>query len=321
MAASVAGMDLTREFGLLPVSRREALDKGLSKREWELLLAEERLHKVRAGVYLVELSGDARVKHCQLTAAAMKSRTNHFACSGSALAILELPNPYFTSWSKVPVTIAGPRSDLKAGIRQNPGWAPIDTDWGPCTDLIDTATALAEELELPQALMVTDAVARLLAGVKPGEQLTNARRTELASEACRTEVRRRLTRYSDSQALALANPAAEAPSESFYRGHMILSGHEDPLCGVPVRGATGDLYFIDILLAGLAIEVDGEDKYTNRSTVVDEKLREDDLRATGLEFLRPWVKDLYADPDKEMRRLKEKEELVRVIHRLIPTLG
>ncbi len=190
-------------------------------------------------------------------------------------------------------------------MRRNTHWAPIETPWGPCTDGIATAETLAAELPLPQALMVTDAVARLLAGVAAGEWLTNAARSELASEACRTEVRRRLTRHKDLPALALANPAAEAPSESFYRGHMILAGFDDPACGVPVRGASGELYFVDLMLAGLAIEVDGEEKFTGRADVVHEKRREDDLRLIGLDFLRPWVKDVYADPAAEMVRLRE----------------
>lgn len=314
-------MDLFSEFGLLPFTRREALDAGVSRHEWELAVGQELLHKVHAGVYLTHLADDPRLQHCQLTAGAMKGRSNHMACSGSALAMLDLPNPYFVSWSKVPVTIAGPRSHKKSGLRRNPGWAPIDTDWGPCTNAIDTATTIAGELELPQALMVTDALARLMAGVKPGQWLTNAKRIELAGETCRTEVRRRLTRYSDQPALALANPAAEAPSESFYRGHMILNGYSDPACGVPVKGASGAQYFIDILLPGLAIEVDGEGKIKNRQDVIDEKRREDDLRSTGLHFLRSWVKELYEDPGKEMDALKERAGLLRVIHRLIPTLG
>ncbi|MEI2784608.1 MAG: hypothetical protein V9E82_02740 [Candidatus Nanopelagicales bacterium] len=42
---------------------------------------------------------------------------------------------------------------------------------------------------------------------------------------------------------------------------MILQGYEDPACGVPMRGASGNLYFLDLMLPGLAIEVDGKAKY------------------------------------------------------------
>ena len=282
------------------------MDAGLSRYQWELALSQALLHKVRAGVYLAVLDADPRVRHCQMAAAAMKARSNYMACSGSALAILGLPNPYFRSWSQVPVTMAAPKSDLRANIRRSPGWAPIDTAWGPCTSGIDTAATIAAELPLPQALMVTDAIARLMAGVTPGQQMTNAQRIEVASEACRTEIRRRLTKYSDLPALALANPAAEAPSESFFRGHMVLQGYDDPACGVPMRGASGNLYFLDLMLPGLAIEVDGKAKYLDLGVLTEEKRREDDLRLTGLDFLRSWVEDLYEDPARQMAQLTQK---------------
>lgn len=282
------------------------MDAGLSKHQWELAIKGAHLYKVRAGVYLAALGADPRVRHCQMAAAAMKGRSNYMACSRSALAILGLPNPYFKSWSQVPVTVAAPRSDLGANIRRSPGWAPIDTAWGPCTSGIDTAVTIASEMPLPQALMVIDAVARLMAGVTPGSPVTNARRIELASEACRTEIRRRLTRYSDLPALALANPAAEAPSESFYRGHMLLQGHADPACGVPVRGASGSLYFVDLMVPGLAIEVDGKAKYLDVADLIAEKRREDDLRMNGLDFIRSWVEDLYANPATQMAELARK---------------
>ncbi|MEI2784605.1 MAG: hypothetical protein V9E82_02725 [Candidatus Nanopelagicales bacterium] len=87
-------MNLLDLFGRLPFTRREAMDAGLSRYQWELALSQALLHKVRAGVYLAVLDADPRVRHCQMAAAAMKARSNYMACSGSALAILGLPNPY-----------------------------------------------------------------------------------------------------------------------------------------------------------------------------------------------------------------------------------
>lgn len=163
---------------------------------------------------------------------------------------------------------------------------------------------IAAELPLPQALIVTDAAARRLADTED--------RFELASEECRLRVRSHLTRHRALPALLLANPAAESPAESFYRGQMLEHGFPEPACGVPMQGASGEQYFIDLLLDRLAIEVDGEEKYDSRASLVAEKRREDDLRAVGLSFLRPWAKDVFSDPLGEMRRL-------RVIHRLVPT--
>lgn len=291
-------------FGLLPFTRAEALRAGLTKRQWEHAVASGELLKMRQGVYANPLTTDDRLRYAQQVAGALKGKQRHLACGGSAAALLGLPNPYLTWWTRVPISIAGPRSRPDVGVRCDPGWEGVETAWGPCTDLVDTATVIAADLPLPQALMVTDAAARQLAGTDD--------RFELAGEECRRRVRAHLTRRAAHPALMLANPAAESPAESFYRGHMLEHGFPEPACGVPLQGVSGRQYFIDLLLGGLAIEVDGEEKYDGREALVAEKRREDDLRGIGLRFLRPWARDVFADPAGEMTRL-------RVIHRVVPT--
>lgn len=78
---------------------------------------------------------------------------------------------------------------------------------------------------------------------------------------------------------------------------------------MPRPGASQDQYFVDIMLEDLAIEIDGLGKYAEPDAlrvVVEEKLREDDLRDTGLDFHRVFVEHLYASPEHEMRRLRGK---------------
>lgn len=263
--------------------------------QWEQAVGSGSLIKIRQGVYAIEETDD-RVRYAQRVAGALKGKRRHLACAGSAAALLGLPNPHLTWWTRTPVLLAGPKSRPDHGIRRNPGWDPVQTPWGSCTSLIDTAAGVARDLPLPQALIVVDAVARQLAGTQD--------RFVLASEACRTEVRRRLTRTYDFTALHLADPAAESAAESFYRGHMYEARLPEPRCGVPVRGASGRQYFIDMLLGGLAIEVDGEEKYDDRVVYIAEKHREDDLRAIGLGFLRSWAKELFTDPKAEMQKLE-----------------
>lgn len=269
----------------------------MSAWKWRSLIASGRLVRLRPGTYAWSVPTDDRLEYLQRVTAALMRRSDHHAAGPAALAVHNLPNPYFKRWSRLPVLLAGKKSRPERNIRRAT-FAPIDSPWGPVTDLIDTAVTIAAELPLPQALMVTDAVARHLAGT------TN--RFELASERCRTEVRRRLTHTSDLPALRLANPAAESPAESFYRGHILLRGLPEPRCGVPVRGGSGSQYFIDLLLEGMAIEVDGKGKYKDLQVLIAEKKREDDLRATGLEFHRPFVEDVYANPDHEMDLLVAK---------------
>ena len=297
-------MDPTPE--MLPITRDLALAQGLTPWQWRSLVETGELTRLRRGVYVPVVATDDRALHAQRVAAELLPRTDHFAVSASAVALLELPNPYFQPWRRVPVRLAGPKSRPGRGIRHGTT-APIATPWGPSTDLIDTAVTVAMELPLPAALMVTDAVARQIADTQD--------RFVLASQNCRNSVRERLTRTSDNPALALANPAAESPAESFYRGHMILEGYTDPPCGVPRRGASGKQYFIDLLLDRLAIEVDGKVKYTDAQVLRMEKDREDDLRAAGTEFHRVWADDAFGEPVVEMQRLAAKREQMRQARR------
>lgn len=297
-------MELWEKFGLLPFSRSEALANGLPAWRWDTLVREKKLIKMRRGVYVCGLATEDRTKHAQRASAALNGRTGHVACSGSAAALLGLPNPYFTPWARVPVTTAGPRSIPSSAVRLRQDWDVVETPWGFCTDLVSTAEVMAAELPLPQALMVIDRIARDLAGTED--------RFALASADCRVEVRRRLTSRLALDALRLANPAAESPAESYYRGLMISRGLPEPLVGVPVLGASGRQYFVDMLLGNLIIEVDGRVKYVDLSVLTDEKRREDDLRLTGRDFLRSWVEDLYADHEAEMRTV------VRVISQSYP---
>jgi hypothetical protein len=285
-----------------PFTRADAMESGISAWQWHNLTKSGRLVRLHRGVYAQSTPSEDRLAYLQQVAARLLKRSNHYAVGASALAVHDLPNPHFKSWSRLPVQLGGRKSRPQRGIRRT-RWAPIDSQWGPVTDLIDTAVTIAAELPLPQALMVTVAVARRIA--------ETTSRFELASERCRTEVRRRLTEDSDLPALRLANPASESPAESFYRGQMILDKFPEPACGVPRRGASGAQYFIDLLLEGLAIEVDGRGKYTDLQILIDEKVREDDLRATGLTFHRPFVEDLYADPATQMRLLHDKQAEIR----------
>ena len=285
-------MDLTETFGLRPFTPRDLAERGLRHRQW--LAIKDEVVRLRRGVYVTALGADDRTRYAQRISAALITRTDHLAVGISAACLLGLPNPTFTSWDRLPVTIGGRQTRSARAISRCLA-APIPTTWGPSTDLVDTAVTVAAELALPQALIVTDAVARRLAG--------STDRFELASRHCRDEVRRRMRLPADAPALALADPAAESPAESLFRGHMILAGFPEPRCGVPLRGASGRQYFADMVLDGLIIEVDGALKYRTIEDLLTEKRREDDLRAAGHGFHRVLATDLFEDPEAEMSRL------------------
>jgi hypothetical protein len=288
-------MDFPHPLGPHPFSRAQILAAGLPAHKWREAIESGALSRLRRGVYVQETGRDDRTRYAQRVAAELVTRRDHFAIADSAAAFHELPNPWFAPWSSRPARIAGPRSRPDRGIEPAGRLEPVETPWGPAVDPVSAAIGVAADLPLPQALMVVDPVATLLAGTTD--------RFTLASQQCRTRVRRLLQERADLPVTRLADPAADSPAESFYRGHMLVAGFPESRCGVPRRGASGKQFFVDILLDGLAIEIDGAVKYTGLEALTAEKLREDDLRETGLGFHRVFVEHLFADPSSEMERL------------------
>ncbi len=299
-------MNLEDLFGLKPFTRAQALEAGLTVRQWREV--QPKLVKLRRGVYIVRKADDPRTHHCQKVAGILLTKTGHHAIGMSAVAVLNLPDPPYFRWKEQPVQIGAARTRESRRVTKSAA-STIETEWGPCADAVSTAIHIASERPLPEALMVTDAVARILAGTTD--------RLELASPECRDRVRRRLTRDNDLPALALANPAADSPAESFCRGHMIEYGFEDPTCGVPLIDARGKQRFVDLLLDLFAIEVDGDGKYDEYQALRMEKRREHDLTlAHRLWFHRILVDDLYRDPLGTIEVMAKEEAEVRLMRKL-----
>lgn len=123
-----------------------------------------------------------------------------------------------------------------------------------------------------------------------------------------------LAPYSDAAvrriqaALEFADPAAGSPGESLSRAFMHLAGFKPPMLQSEIRDASGLAGYLDFEWPedGLAGEFDGMVKYQKeeylrgRSTsqvVIDEKRREDRIRATGRRVIR-WTWSELADPRK-----------------------
>ncbi|MEO6429523.1 MAG: hypothetical protein ABIO34_12170 [Arthrobacter oryzae] len=114
-------------------------------------------------------------------------------------------------------------------------------------------------------------------------------------------------------AVEFADPASGSPGESYGRALMWVAGFEPPALQYEIRDASGLVGFTDYFWdsARLAGEFDGMEKYakpeylrgrTASQAVVDEKFREDRIRATGATVVR-WVwADLMA-PGRLERKL------------------
>lgn len=107
-------------------------------------------------------------------------------------------------------------------------------------------------------------------------------------------------------ALEFADPAAGSPGESLSRALLHVLGFKPPKLQQEIRDASGFVAYLDFEWPeeGLAGEFDGMVKYQKdeylrgRSTsqaVIDEKRREDRIRATGRRVIR-WTWSELADP-------------------------
>lgn len=91
------------------------------------------------------------------------------------------------------------------------------------------------------------------------------------------------------QALPLVRSGAQTPLESLSRVRLVRQGLSEPALQVPIYGRDGHLIgYVDMLfeLLGVIGEADGVLKYTDRSDVVHEKRREDELRSDGFGVVR-----------------------------------
>lgn len=100
-------------------------------------------------------------------------------------------------------------------------------------------------------------------------------------------------------AVEFADPRSGSPGESYGRALMRIAGFQPPALQHEIRDGSGLVGYSDYFWerARLAGEFDGVEKYlkpeylrgrTASQAVVDEKLREDRIRATGLRVVR-WV--------------------------------
>lgn len=234
----------------------------------------------------------------------------------SAAAVHRLPCPRPDgSWARTTHALVlkrGRRPPAGARRLSLPANGHYDNRLGlPVTTLLRTAIDIARLRPLPEALIVGDAVARQLVGERAGRQayLAAANRTSvrdrMAGEAedaaglLSVEAARRIS--------GLVDPAAESAPESLARGYIIEAGLARPEVGSRVVGASGSVYFADMLWPDhrLILEIDGRVKYTDPKALFREKVREDDLREAGFLVIRWTASALITNPGWLIHRLAD----------------
>ncbi|NYJ05101.1 type IV toxin-antitoxin system AbiEi family antitoxin domain-containing protein [Petropleomorpha daqingensis] len=189
----------------------------------------------------------------------------------------------------------------------------------PITSAARTLTDCAREWPLDDAVIAMDAA--LLA-----ERTTSRELRSAASAATGWPGARRAAR-----AAQLADGRAESPLETRGRLRIAGSGFDVPALQVEIHAGAGMLGVVDAWFdeAAVAVEFDGQVKYTApwrgrtpERVLWDEKLREDEMRALGIRFLRVVDADLRRWPviEERLRRLLAEPGPTQRLFRAVPRL-
>ncbi|MFK3669590.1 hypothetical protein ACI2IX_05405 [Leifsonia aquatica] len=170
----------------------------------------------------------------------------------------------------------------------------VEVDGLQATSLPRTAIDLAATAPRPDAVVVADAVVR-----------NGSPRLALLEAWLRAQPMRGHRRA--QEVIAFADARAESPLESVSRVSMHAGGVPQPALQVPYSDSAGLIGRVDFAWPAFGVvgEADGDAKYLDAElrggrsaerVVLDEKVREDRLRALGLRVVR-WRWTTAIDPD------------------------
>jgi len=172
------------------------------------------------------------------------------------------------------------------------------------TSLARTVVDLSRSAPFPHAVAVVDAALRRTKHPIRGLPRTTMTADDLRAELATVPVRLGTARA--ARVIDFANPLADRPGESLSRVSMHEAGIEPPELQVELRGRSGILYVVDFYWRRLRKigEFDGRGKYsdpeflrgrTPERALLDEKKREDDLRAADNGMCR-WGWEIAVSP-------------------------
>lgn len=299
-----------------PVTRAELAAAGVTPAMLRTQLGAGQLVRLHRGVFVAasHWPAEASLRHGVLARAEQARNPAALISHGSAATILGLPHPGPGEWWHGPVcmSVAGGNRATRDGVvyhQARVGAAQVFRDelGYRLTSVSRTAVDLAVGLELPEALVLLDAAARIacaqfVAQVRRQDyrnsRLVEATR-ELLADAARSRRAGRLL-----PAIALVEPCRESPIESLAAAHFHLAGLPTPLFQPAVRTPYGtffpDCYWPDHHLIG---EADGAVKYADPAVIVAEKQREQVLRDEGYRFVRWLGKEITYTPAAVVTRV------------------
>lgn len=292
-----------------PVGRQTLLATGITEAMIRGRLRRGELVAVRDGVYLGAASwpSDPATQHLIRGHAELVVNPSAVLSQQTAAVVWALPSPGFGAWHDHPICVTLPSPGVTSWTRRaihRVAALPVaqvlrDAEGYAVTSPARTAVDLTTGLELPQALVLLDAAARLICeGMVPiirrrdyASPRLVAAAVELLAEAAQTVHCARLRPM-----LPLVDPGRESAAESLSAGYFELAGLPRPRYQAEVRTHRGT-FFADALWEGRLIgECDGAIKYADAGAYVREKEREQILRDLGYRFVRWQAKEIMTNP-------------------------
>jgi hypothetical protein len=108
------------------------------------------------------------------------------------------------------------------------------------------------------------------------------------------------------RALPLVRTGAQTPLETLSRLRLVIAGLPEPRLQVPLHDADGLVGYVDMLWDDLNVvgEADGALKYTTGAVLLEEKRREDRIRALGYMVVRWTWDEIISDPARVAARIR-----------------
>lgn len=309
-----------------PTAFAELVARGATRAMVATQVGAGRLIRLREGVYLAASAWpeDPGRRHLLLARAEQVANPGAAISHASAALAWDLPSPPLAPWPDGPPTLTLPRDGGHRCRRSATGvlvaaYLPgrhvtLDPEGWPLTTPARTAVDLARTMDLPDALVVLDAAARLLCA----ELVASPRRGDYGNPVLRGVARDALREacsgrngFSGLRAvIELVDPRRESPIESLTAGHLHRAGVPMPEFQVPISTPLGtlypDCYWKRQRLIG---EADGAVKYGDAQAMVWEKEREQALRDLGYGIVRWLGKEITHRPQVVVDRIRRALDL------------
>ncbi len=303
-----------------PATREQLLSPTITAAMLRTAIKNGALRRVRPAVYLAaeQWPDDPAQQHLVLARAELTVHPGGVMSHESAGVLWGLPSPA-RDWHEHVPAITLPR---RSGNRSRGGLASYrtaavpshhitcDPDGYDVTTVSRTAVDLARGEELPQALVVLDAAARLLVA----EIVSQPRREHYANSRLLRAARESLDEAvfghgaaALRRAIALTDPRRESPIESLSAGHFHVAGLPTPEFQHPIRTANG-WYYADCYweAARLIGEADGKVKYRDPEEITREKRRQQTLDDQDFRFVRWSGNEIWWTPPLVVARVARK---------------